>query len=98
MAQVCREPGCWHFVPCERHPLPDRRSPSSKVTGTHRWRTLKARVLRRDGYRCHYCGGRAVTADHVKPVALFPHLAWDEGNLVASCKPCNDRKGGRLKT
>lgn len=51
-------------------------------------------VLRRDGFRCRYCGADAATAtlevDHVMPVALGG--ADDLDNLVTSCGPCNDGK------
>lgn len=92
---VCAEPGCPNLRPCPTHPPADRRSPSSRITGTYRWRKLKAKVLKRDRHRCHYCKGKATTADHVRPVATHPHLAWDESNLVAACEPCNARKNAR---
>lgn len=98
-ATVCGEPGCPNLVPCLRHPPKDRRSPSSRITGTHRWRMLKAKILRRDHYRCQLrlscCIGRATTADHKIPVAVRLDLAWDESNLAASCIPCNARKNAR---
>lgn len=89
--QTCGTIGSKQF--CPKH-QPQRRSPSSYVTGTHRWRMLKAHVLRRDLYRCHYCGARATTVDHKRPVSKGG-ARYDEANLVAACKPCNDRKGGR---
>lgn len=53
-------------------------------------------VLRRDGFRCVYCGlvaaetGTGLTIDHVVPVAL----GGDDkpGNLVAACRDCNSGK------
>lgn len=78
---------------CPAH-QPDRRSPSSRVTGTSRWRKLKAKVLRRDRFLCHYCGGKATTADHVRAVGRGG-AKYDEANVVASCVPCNLTKGAR---
>lgn len=55
---------------------------------------LRYEVLRRDQYRCRYCGATAATAtltiDHVTPVALG---GKDEmANLVTACEPCNAGK------
>ncbi len=52
-------------------------------------------VLRRDGYRCRYCGatapeGATLTVDHVTPVALGGTDA--PSNLVAACRDCNAGK------
>ncbi|MEV7815591.1 MULTISPECIES: HNH endonuclease [Streptomyces] len=51
-------------------------------------------VLRRDGFRCRYCGAAASAAelevDHVTPVALGGTDELDD--LVTSCGPCNDGK------
>lgn len=57
-------------------------------------RSLRFTVLRRDGYRCRYCGDGApdvkMTVDHVLPVALGGADTAD--NLVAACQPCNSGK------
>lgn len=52
---------------------------------------LRFEILRRDGFRCHYCGAtpgeRELHVDHVIPEALG---GTDEpGNLVTACVPCN---------
>lgn len=52
-------------------------------------------VLRRDRYRCQYCGSRQrMTIDHVLPKSRGGKDTWE--NLVAACVPCNNRKGDRL--
>lgn len=55
---------------------------------------LRFEVLRRDGYRCRYCGVNADTAvivvDHVVPAALGGKT--EASNLVAACQPCNAGK------
>src|SRR5689334_18351286 len=49
-------------------------------------------VLRRDGYRCGYCGSQqGVTVDHILPTSRGGKNTWT--NTVASCDPCNQRKG-----
>ncbi len=54
-------------------------------------------VLARDAYTCQYCGSqpkRAVlTIDHVMPRSRGGAKSWE--NVVASCRPCNQRKGNR---
>ncbi|GAS94389.1 HNH endonuclease domain protein [Mycolicibacterium canariasense] len=55
---------------------------------------LRFEILRRDGYRCRYCGHTAAEAelrvDHVIPTALGG--GDDPDNLVAACEPCNTGK------
>ncbi|MFM7678374.1 MAG: HNH endonuclease [Roseiflexaceae bacterium] len=54
-------------------------------------------VIIRDRETCQYCGmqlGRNhLTIDHVIPRAHGGQTDWD--NVVAACRDCNHRKGGR---
>ena len=59
------------------------------------WRALVAMVLARDGWLCHWCGGRASEGDHVVPLRLGGGRL-DPANVVAACRPCNARRGGVL--
>jgi 5-methylcytosine-specific restriction endonuclease McrA len=57
--------------------------------------TVREKVLRRDQFRCVYCGIKfppeSLTLDHVQPrVRGGDH---SEGNLVAACRTCNADKG-----
>jgi hypothetical protein len=54
-----------------------------------------ASIFRRDAHRCQYlgCTRRATTVDHVIPRCQGGPSTW--GNLVACCRECNARKGGR---
>lgn len=56
----------------------------------------KQEIFRRDNYTCQYCGrtGTDLTLDHVIPRRLGGKHSWD--NLVAACRVCNHRKGGRM--
>ncbi|WP_405152134.1 HNH endonuclease [Sphaerisporangium sp. NBC_01403] len=54
----------------------------------------RAALMRRDDYRCAYCGQRAETIDHVLPRSRGGLHTWE--NCVASCMPCNHRKADRL--
>lgn len=58
-------------------------------------RRLRFEILRRDGYRCRYCGvtsgDTALVVDHVLPESLGG--ATEAANLVTACAPCNSGKG-----
>jgi 5-methylcytosine-specific restriction endonuclease McrA len=61
-----------------------------------RVRLSRREVFARDGHTCQYCGRQThdLTLDHVVPRHRGGAHAWD--NLVAACKACNHRKGGKL--
>ena len=62
----------------------------------HRRKITRKAVLARDAYTCQYCGreARGLTVDHVIPRSRGGGSVWE--NIVASCAPCNRRKGNRL--
>ena len=69
-------------------------------------RPTKHVLFARDGYTCQYCGfvadprnaHKLLTVDHVQPIDMFGSkraaTTWD--NIVACCRSCNARKGGKL--
>src|SRR3954465_16057446 len=62
---------------------------------THRRKTPRRAVFARDSWPCQYCGSRSnLTVDHVIPRSKGGSSSWE--NIVASCAPCNRRKGDRL--
>lgn len=65
--------------------------------GPHLVRFSRRNVYLRDRFVCQYCGDRFherdLTLDHVVPRAQRGRTSWD--NVVASCGPCNRRKGSR---
>lgn len=70
-----------------------------------RWRKLRERILRRDGYLCRESKryGRMVPADtvhHIWPADKYPEYAWCEWNLVslssAMHNAMHDRDTGNL--
>ena len=75
--------------------------------GTQRWRRLRKKLYRRDRMAdapCWICGepidyrarpgsGRAWEPDHVRPVNLYPELAYDEGNIRPAHCACNRARG-----
>ncbi len=52
-------------------------------------------ILKRDGYRCQYCGiaKTPLTVDHVVPKNRGGIDSWE--NLVCACVRCNNKKGNR---
>ncbi|MEZ5119625.1 MAG: HNH endonuclease [Candidatus Nanopelagicales bacterium] len=57
-------------------------------------KALRFQILRRDGYKCHYCGADAeqskLRVDHVIPQALGGPT--EPANLVTACHDCNAGK------
>ena len=50
-------------------------------------------ILRRDGFRCQYCGVKDVplTTDHMIPRSMGGRDTWE--NLICACVDCNNKKG-----
>ncbi|HET7295927.1 MAG TPA: HNH endonuclease [Gemmatimonadales bacterium] len=60
----------------------------------HRRKITRRAVFARDSWTCQYCGSRTnLTVDHVIPRSKGGSSSWE--NIVASCAPCNRRKGNR---
>lgn len=57
----------------------------------------KKNVLKRDGYRCAYCGNvftqKELTVDHIIPKSRGGKFKWE--NLVCSCVRDNNKKGNK---
>ena len=60
-----------------------------------RGKLTRREIFSRDRHTCQYCGRVAqdLTLDHVMPRHRGGGHTWE--NLVAACKVCNHRKGGR---
>jgi 5-methylcytosine-specific restriction endonuclease McrA len=60
-------------------------------------RFTRLNVFLRDLYTCQYCRKKfsktQLTLDHVIPVTQGGRRHWE--NIVSSCRPCNQKKGGR---
>ena len=60
------------------------------------WREITTYVLKRDDYKCVYCGIETADlhCDHVFPLSRGG--SNELSNLVAACAPCNLDKGNKL--
>ena len=61
-----------------------------------KWRRKRKSILRRDGYRCQECkryGRRrdATEVHHIKPVEVWPELAYKDDNLISLCHGCHNK-------
>lgn len=58
---------------------------------------MRFEVLRRDNFRCHYCGEESkntkLQVGHIVPVSMGG--SSDISNLVAACHDCNSGKGAK---
>lgn len=53
-------------------------------------------VYRRDGYKCLSCGSqKELTLDHIVPKSIGG--TNHKNNLQTLCKPCNQKKGDRIR-
>ena len=98
-ARVCSTDGCPEVVLgssyCDTHmPAPWAGSTRAQQRPIG-WARIRARVLRRDGNVCQYCGSPATEVDHVVPVSRGGGHALS--NLVASCHGCNADKNVRQR-
>ena len=67
-----------------------------RLPGSRHIPVTRRGVLRRDEFRCAYCGRSASTIDHVIPRSRGGADTWE--NLVACCLACNNAKSDRTPT
>lgn len=95
-AEVLRNGRGYVRTPSRALPRPSVIRLSHLIYRPHpRVKLVKKEILRRDGYRCQYCGRRLsrLTVDHVIPRRLGGKHRWD--NVVSACPSCNRKKGGK---
>lgn len=89
--QPCRCPDCQHDQRLQNARA--NRRPAKRAHWTAHHRRLRATVLQRSDYTCHYCGRHADTIDYVQPLSRGGEQTTD--NAVAACRSCNSAKGAR---
>lgn len=67
--------------------------------GGKAWRTLSAKRIQSDGYKCVKCGAWATEVDHIVPIQT--REGWDRrydwDNLQSLCARCHNEKHERFK-
>ena len=70
----------------------------ARFYGGIEWRTLSAKRLQDDGYRCAWCRGIATEVDHIieikTPEGWAKRLDYD--NTRSLCHSCHDKRHGRF--
>ena len=63
------------------------------------WRTLSAKRLQDDGYKCAWCGRIATEVDHIEEIKTPEGWArrLDYDNTRSLCHTCHDKRHGRFK-
>lgn len=74
---------------------------NGKSTKDHILRTSKEfkewrwQVYTRDGFRCVRCNSNksgTLTADHIKPIVVYPELIFEVSNGQTLCRSCHYKK------
>ena len=92
--KICSARGCPNVAPCEEHtkkPWAGSGRASGTLSGSAQQKRSK-RILARDQYICHVCGGfGADEADHVKPLGEGGPDT-DENMAAIHREPCHREK------
>jgi 5-methylcytosine-specific restriction endonuclease McrA len=72
-------------------------SNNSANGSTARWRRLRAQHLKAYPL-CAWCHRAPATeVDHILPLARYPELRYDPGNIRGLCQLCHDQRHGSKK-
>lgn len=69
----------------KKHKIRKRKSGKS-------WFRLRKRVMAKWHQKCADCGAKAEQAHHIMPVSLYPELQLVEGNIIALCGNCHQKR------
>jgi hypothetical protein len=98
MPQAMRADAAYCSESCNTAAHSQTRKASRKI-GARQLRIDRAYIIERDGGRCHLCGaypeGRALTIDHVMPLARGGTHTSE--NLRVACLSCNCSKRDRVE-
>lgn len=88
-ARICPTQGCPNDMPCTEHTRTPWATSNRRERLPNGWAKLRARILRRDRYRCQTqgCRARATEVDHV-----INNDDHDPTNLQSLCSPCHLKK------
>ncbi|XBO88459.1 HNH endonuclease [Bacillus paranthracis] len=105
MNKFCRY--CGKSVPiderCSCRPVRKSHASKSHVSSHRRFQKLRKRIIDRDNGYCQRCVIKfgkynkmvheGLQCHHIKSLRDFPHLAYDENNLITVCQRCNFELG-----
>ena len=86
----------------QHQPAGEQRPSSTKRGYDRAWQKLRLQHLRQNPL-CVFClkQGKTVAAtvaDHVKPIAVAPHLRLDPANIRSCCTDCHAKITANFKT
>lgn len=69
------------------------------VYSTEKWKKLRYVTLRKFNFKCLACNStdKELHVDHIKPISIYPSLAFEENNLQVLCKDCNLSKSNKFE-
>ena len=74
----------------------ERTKESDKLINNKRWKDKRLHILKRDKYMCMRCWHKYkiintenLQVHHIKSRIDFPHLCFEDSNLLVVCKYCN---------
>lgn len=72
----------------------NRKKLPKDLYNSNKWLKLRYKVLSKYKAKCMLCNatredGVHMHVDHIKPVSIYPELAFDEDNLQILCAKCN---------
>lgn len=65
------------------------------IRTSNEYKEWRLAVYKRDNFTCVWCGNNKsgqLTADHIKPFAIFPELRLEVSNGQTLCKKCHIEK------
>lgn len=69
----------------------------SKSTGTKEYKAFRAKILKRDNYKCTQCGSEnELEVHHIKEKCNYPELLMVEDNVITLCKECHAKTDNYL--
>ena len=71
----------------------------SRFYNSIEWRTLSAKRLQDDGYRCQWCNKIATEVDHIKEIKTPEgwELRLDYNNTRSLCTQCHNKRHNRFE-
>jgi 5-methylcytosine-specific restriction endonuclease McrA len=67
-----------------------------RKTEGKKWEKIRKWMLKKYDHTCQECGKHGNFVHHIKPVAEFPHLQFNKGNLVLLCLRCHRNRHPEL--